>query len=105
MTTKMNNIQTFIDNLDTIKTQIESDRDAIAASKNEAAADASAAASDYASIIAMKNEIEDIRNRLREETQGGGGYDPIIIDVDQPDPDKQTTDDMWLEPYETDDNN
>lgn len=91
---KMAEIQDFLDNMDAMKRQMEQDRDDIAATKEQANRDAVA-------ILEMRDEIENLLEEIRREAEeGAGGFDPIIISPTEPDPDVQTKDDEWLQPYE-----
>lgn len=92
-TSRMNNIQTFLDNMESIQSEIEQNRANIASSAAQASSDASA-------ISSMREEIESLLEQMREQAEHSAtAFDPIVIKPTQPDPSVQTTDDMWLEPY------
>ena len=91
---KMNTISDFLDDMDEIKNQILADQEQVARSKTQALADAS-------SIASAKTEIDEILADIRRQYEAGTfGFDPIIVSDDEPDPEKQAEDDMWLKPYE-----
>lgn len=90
---KMQELQAFLDEMEQIKEEILENKNQIASDRQRADENAAAIARD-------KEEADEILERLRQAEQQGLLDDPIIISDDEPDPDVQKADDMWLEPYE-----